>query len=94
MINSDENKKETLKTWKDKIKRAQDFILKYFSFRRKFAQRMYIFILTLGLVIAILTYNYSPDIGIELGNPSPRTIKANKAIEFEERAESIRSKTE
>ncbi len=96
MIDSDENKREILKTWKEKIKSVQGFVLKYFSLRRKFAQRMYVFILTLGLVIAILTYSYSPDIGIELGKPSPRTIKANKAIEFEDvaKTEEDRNKNE
>jgi len=96
MIESNGNKKEISKTWKGKMKRAQSFALRYFSARSRFAQRMYIFILTLGLVIAILTYNYSPDIGIELGSPSPRTIKANRAIEFEdvEKTEEDRNKNE
>ncbi len=84
MISGNKNNKELLKTQNGKMKRMSNFLLKSFSFRSKFAQRMYIFILTLGLVIAILSYDYSPDIGIELGKPSPRTIKATKGIEFED----------
>ena len=96
MIDKNENKIGLFRTWKEKFKRAQGFLLKYFSFRRKFAQRMYTFVLALGLVIAILTYSYSPDIGLELGNPSPRTIKSNRAIEFEDviKTEEDRNKNE
>ncbi len=64
--------------------RIQGFFGKYFSPGSQAAQRLYIFIITLGLVVAILAYAYAPDIGIELGSPSPRTIKANKGIEFED----------
>ncbi len=64
--------------------RARGFFSKYFSPGSQAAQRLYIFIITLGLVVAILAYAYAPDIGIELGSPSPRTIKANKGIEFED----------
>jgi len=84
MISGNKNNKGLLKIQDGKMKRMKDFLLKYFSFRSKFAQRIYIFTLTLGLVIAILSYNYSPDIGIELGKPSPRTIKAARGIEFED----------
>ncbi|MFA5015132.1 MAG: HDIG domain-containing metalloprotein [Actinomycetota bacterium] len=84
MIARNKNNKELLKTEKSKLEKTRDFISKYFSFRSKFAQRMYIFILTLGLVTAALTYNYAPDMGVELGQPSPRTIKANRGIEFED----------
>jgi len=84
MIARNKNNKELLKIEKSKLEKTRDFISKYFSFRSKIAQRMYIFILTLGLITAILTYNYAPDIGIELGKPSPRTIKATRGIEFED----------
>ncbi|MCG2791425.1 MAG: HDIG domain-containing protein [Actinomycetia bacterium] len=96
MIARNKNNKELPKTEKGKLEKAKDFINKYFSFSSKIAQRMYIFILTLGLVVAILTYSYSPDIGIELGKPSPRTIKANKGIEFEdvEKTEEDKNKNE
>jgi cyclic-di-AMP phosphodiesterase PgpH len=60
------------------------FIRRYFSPRSLSAQRLYIFLITLGLVVAILSYVYTPEIGIELGSPSPRTIKANRSIEFED----------
>ena len=96
MIARNKNNKELPKTEKGKLEKTKDFINKYFSFGSKIAQRMYIFILTLGLVVAILTYSYSPDIGIELGKPSPRTIKANKGIEFEdvEKTEEDKNKNE
>ncbi|MFZ3086095.1 MAG: HDIG domain-containing metalloprotein [Candidatus Hydromicrobium sp.] len=96
MIARNKNNKELPKTKKGKLEKTKDFINKYFSFSSKIAQRMYIFILTLGLVVAILTYSYSPDIGIELGKPGPRTIKANKGIEFEdvEKTEEDKNKNE
>ena len=65
-------------------KRSEGFFRRFFSFGSPAAQRLYIFIISLGLVVATLSYVYAPDIGIELGNPSPRTIKANKGIEFED----------
>ncbi|GAH59334.1 unnamed protein product [marine sediment metagenome] len=48
------------------------------------------------MVLFLLSYSYSPDIGVELGKPSPRTIKANKGIEFEdvEKTEEDRNKNE
>lgn len=78
------------------IGKLRDFFIKYFSPGRKFAQRLYIFIITLGLIVGFLAYSYSPDIGIELGRPSPRTIKANKGIEFEDtlKTEEERNKNE
>ena len=96
MIARNKKNKELLKTEKSKLEKTWDFINKYFSYRSKIAQRMYIFILTLGMVVAILTYNYAPDIGIELGKPSPRTIKATKGIEFEDvlKTEEDRNKNE
>ncbi|MBC7334107.1 MAG: HDIG domain-containing protein, partial [Actinobacteria bacterium] len=57
---------------------------KYFSFRSKDAQRLYVFLITLAFIVGILSYTYTPSIEIELGKPSPRTIKANKSIEFED----------
>ena len=84
MIARNNKNKELSKNEKSKLEKTRDFISKYFSFRSKIARRMYIFILTLGLVTAILTYNYAPDIGIELGKPSPRTIKATRGIELED----------
>lgn len=87
MIARNKNNKELLKNGKSRLEKTRDFINKYFSFRSKIAQRMYIFILTLGLVTAILTYSYAPDIGIELGRPSPRTIKATRGIELEDTAQ-------
>jgi len=77
------NKREFKKTEKDG-RQSGGFFWKYFSFRSKIAQRMYIFVLTLGLIVAVLAYDYSPDIEIELEQASPRTIKANKGIEFED----------
>lgn len=72
------------------------FFLKYFSFRSKHAQRLYMFVLTLGFIVAILSYTYAPNIGIELGKPSPRTIKANRSIEFEDvkKTEELKDKNE
>src|SRR3990170_33179 len=84
MITRNNKNKELLKNKKSKLEKTRDFISKYFSYWSKIAQRMYIFILTLGLVTTALTYNYAPDIGIELGKPSPRTIKATQGIEFED----------
>ncbi len=66
------------------INNPRGFFWRYFSFRSKAAQRLYIFFLTAVAVVALLSYNYTPDIGIELGLPSPRTVKANKDIQFED----------
>jgi len=66
---------------------SQGFLRRYFSFHSLSARRLYIFLITLGLVVAILSYVYAPEIGIELGSPSPRTIKANRGIEFEDVAQ-------
>ncbi|MCJ7666520.1 MAG: hypothetical protein MUO59_07285, partial [Actinobacteria bacterium] len=71
------------------MKRTQGFFGRYFSPRNMAAQRLYIFIITLGIVAAVLSYVYAPDIGIELGGLSPRTIKANKGIEFEDLQKTI-----
>jgi len=84
MIARNNKNKELSKNEKSKLEKTRDFISKYFSFRSKIARRMYIFILTLSLITAILTYNYAPDIGVELGKPSPRTIKATRGIELED----------
>ena len=83
MIIKSKTKKIILKDSK-KDKTADGFFRRYFAPGSKIAQRLYIFIVTLGLVVAILSYVYAPDIGIELGSSSPRTIKANKGIEFED----------
>ena len=66
------------------MEKTRGFFSKYFAPGSQSAQRLYIFIITLGLLVAILSYIYAPDIGIELGSTSPRTIKANKGIEFED----------
>ncbi len=66
------------------INSPKGFLWKYFSLRSKIAQRIYIFIFTSVIIGFILAYNYTPDMGIELGKPSPRTIKANKNIQFED----------
>ncbi len=95
MLASKRNKREFTKT-ENRDEQAGGFFWRYFSFRSKIAQRMYIFVLTLGLVVAVLAYEYSPDIGVELGQPSSRTLKANKAIEFEDarKTEENRNKNE
>ncbi len=66
------------------IKSPQGFLWRYFSFRSKTAQRIYMFVFAAVAIAALLSYNYTPDIGIELGKPSPRTIKANRDIQFED----------
>ena len=68
------------------IKSPQGFFWRFFSFRSRTAQRMYMFIFTALAIGALLSYNYTPDIGIELGKPSPRTIKANRDLQFEDTA--------
>ena len=73
----------------NRMERTRDFFSKYFSPGSQSAQRLYIFTITLGLLVAILSYVYAPDIGIELGSTSPRTIKANKGIEFEDFQETV-----
>ncbi|MFC2145384.1 HD family phosphohydrolase [Actinomycetota bacterium] len=78
------NKKKNNTKNENGMERAHGFFSKYFSPGSQSAQRLYIFIITLGLLVAILSYIYAPDIGIELGSTSPRTIKANKGIEFED----------
>jgi len=96
MMSGNSKNKDLEKNNRGKWRKFVGFAVKYFSFRNEIARRMYIFVLTLGMVVAILIYNYSPDIGIELGQPSPRTIKANRAIEFEDTAktEEDRNKNE
>ncbi len=84
MIAKDKKNKDFQETEKGKLEKIRNFTSKYFSFRSKIAQRIYILILTLAAVVAVLSYNYAPDIGIELGKPSPRTIKATRSIEFED----------
>ena len=60
--------KEIIESGKDDLtKSPQGFFWKYFSFRSKIAQRIYIFVFAVASVAAILAYNYTPDIGIELG---------------------------
>jgi len=78
------------------IKSTKGFFWRYFSFKSRSAQRFYIFLLTAAAIIFILSYNYTPDIGIELGKPSPRTIKANRDIQFEDtvKTEEDRAKNE
>ncbi|MHB1335849.1 MAG: HD family phosphohydrolase [Candidatus Humimicrobiaceae bacterium] len=61
-----------------------NFFGKYFSFRSSFAKRLYLFVLTFALIVGILAYNFTPDLGIKLGEASPKTIKANKSIGFED----------
>lgn len=96
MISGNKKNKEFNEKGNSKSGRLKNFIIRYFSFRSKIAQRIYIFILTLGLVVVSLSYNYAPDIGIELGKPSPRTVKATRNIEFEdvEKTEEDRNKNE
>ncbi|MGM0365045.1 MAG: HD family phosphohydrolase [Actinomycetota bacterium] len=50
------------------------------------AKRMYIFVLTLAVVVVMLAYDFTPNINIEAGRPAPRTIKANRNLEFEDPA--------
>jgi len=83
MIAKNRTKKIILKDSK-KDKEADGFFRRFFAPGSKTAQKLYLFTVTLVLVVAILSYVYAPDIGIELGSPSPRTIKANKGIEFED----------
>ncbi len=78
------NKKSSNTNNEGGMERTRGFFSKYFSPGNQSAQRLYIFIITLGLLVAILSYVYAPDIGIELSSASPRTIKANKGIEFED----------
>lgn len=62
------------------------FFNRYFSFGKIFAQRLYLFILTFIVIVGVLSYNFTPDLGIKQGEPSPRTVKANKSIGFEDTA--------
>jgi cyclic-di-AMP phosphodiesterase PgpH len=84
MIRKNNKKKEFHNGEETRMEKLKNFAVKYFSFRSLIARRIYIFVLTLAMVVAILSYSYSPDIGIELGKPSPRTIKATRSIEFED----------
>ena len=69
----------------DNLKNNSDnFFVKYFSFRSSSAKRLYLFVLTFALVVGIISYNFTPDLGIKLGEASPKTIKANKSIGFED----------
>lgn len=88
---------EIIKSDEDEaIKTPKGFFRRYFSFRSKIAQRIYIFVFSIIAITAILSYNYTPNIGIELGKPSPRNIKANKSIQFEDtiKTEEDRNKNE
>ncbi len=95
MINNNKKSKELKKT-EDSNSKRKSWAKKYLSFRSRSAQRLYIFILALGLIVSMLSYNYTPDIDIEVGKPAPRTIKANKSLEFEdiEQTEANRNKNE
>lgn len=86
IINSDKNGE----------KHGGGFFSKYISFRSLLAKRIYIFVFTFILLAGMLSYQYQPNIGINLGEPSPRTLKANKTIEFEdvEKTEEDRNKNE
>jgi membrane-associated HD superfamily phosphohydrolase len=69
----------------DNLKNIPDnFFSKYFSFRSNFARRLYLFVLTFAVIVGILSYNFTPDLGIKPGEASPKTIKANKSIGFED----------
>ena len=88
---------EIIKSDEDEdVKTSRGFFWKYFSFKSKIAQRLYIFIFTAAAIIVTLSYNYTPDMGIELGQPSPRTIKANQDVQFEDvaKTEEDRDKNE
>jgi len=63
---------------------SDNFFVKYFSFRSSSAKRLYLFVMTFALVVGILSYNFTPDLGIKSGEASPKTIKANKSIGFED----------
>jgi len=79
--------KEIIKSDEDEaLRTSRGFFWKYFSFKSKIAQRIYILVFAVTAIIVILSYNYTPDMGIELGQPSPRTIKANKDVQFEDAA--------
>ncbi len=65
---------------------SAQFFNRYFRFSSLFARRLYTFLITFGIVVLILSYNFTPDLGIELGKPSPRTVKSNKSISFEDPA--------
>lgn len=73
----------------ENLNSPKGFFWKFFSFRSRTAQRLYTFIIAVAAIIFILAYNYTPDIGIELGKPSPRTIKANRDIQFEDPAKTL-----
>jgi putative nucleotidyltransferase with HDIG domain len=74
----------------------ENFFNKYFNIKNNFAQRLYIFILTFAVVVSIISYNFTPDLGVKLNQPSPKTIKANKTIQFEDvaKTEEDRNKRE
>ena len=85
--------KEIIKSDEDEaIKTPKGFFRKYFSFRSKIAQRIYIFVFSAVAIAAMLSYNYTPNIGVELSKPSPRNIKANKSIQFEDVAKTEEDK--
>ncbi|HAX17536.1 MAG TPA: hypothetical protein DCY00_02935 [Actinobacteria bacterium] len=79
-------KEQTKSIVKSENPRENDgsFFSRYFGIKNIFARRLYTFLITFGIVVAILSYNFTPDLGIELGKQSPRTIKANKSISFED----------
>jgi len=86
IINSDRNGSQ----------QSEGFFSKYLSFRSLVARRIYISFFTFALLAGMLSYQYQPNIGITLGEPSPRTLKANKTIEFEDidKTEEDRNKNE
>lgn len=73
-----------------------NFFSKYFSFKSSFAKRLYLFVLTFVVIVGFLSYNFTPDLGIKLGAASPKTVKANKSIGFEDtvKTEEDRNKRE
>jgi len=89
--------KEIINSAEDEdVKSPKGFFRNYLSPKSKTGQRIYIFIFTVFAVAAILSYSFTPDIGIKLGQPSPRTIKANRNIQFEDavKTEEDRDKNE
>ncbi|MBM3710191.1 MAG: hypothetical protein FJW61_07215, partial [Actinobacteria bacterium] len=79
--------KEIINSAEDEnVKSPKGFFRNYLSPKSKIGQRIYVFTFTVFAVAAILSYSFTPDIGIKLGQPSPRTIKANRNIQFEDAA--------
>ncbi len=77
-------KKNKFKNRTKQIIKAEEIIPRGRWFFTPLAKKIYIFVLTLIAIVAMLSYDFTPNIEIELGRPAPRTIRSHRNLEFED----------